>query len=225
MWYRLARVVVRLFFRIVYRWRVYGVEHVPATGPVLLCSNHISLLDPPLVAAPLNRRVSFMAKEQLFRIPVLNRLFRLFGAFPVRRGAVDRRSLRMALDVLERGGLLVIFPEGTRSRTGELLPGKPGAGLLALQARATVIPVYIHGPFRLFRPVYVYYGPPVDLQPFWRAEPTVAEARKATEAIMAAIRRLAEAHGQDAGRKGGVPQAPAEGTANDVRPSAWDMRK
>nr|MBO2469389.1 1-acyl-sn-glycerol-3-phosphate acyltransferase [Bacillota bacterium] len=71
MWYRLARVVVRLFFRIVYRWRVYGVEHVPATGPVLLCSNHISLLDPPLVAAPLNRRVSFMAKEQLFRIPVL----------------------------------------------------------------------------------------------------------------------------------------------------------
>lgn len=217
MWYRLAGVVVRLFFRLVFRWRVSGVEHVPASGPVLLCANHISLLDPPLIAAPLKRRVSFMAKEQLFRIPVLNRVIRAFGAFPVRRGAVDRRSLRTALDVLERGGLLVIFPEGTRSRTGELLPGKPGAGLLALKSRATVIPAYIQGPYRPFRPVYVYYGPPVNLRPFWTEEPTVDEARRATDAIMAAIRRLAEAHGQDAEREGGVPQAPVKRAAKDAR--------
>ncbi|HEX6989754.1 MAG TPA: lysophospholipid acyltransferase family protein, partial [Bacillota bacterium] len=118
--YRAARFVFMLVFAVLYRWDVRGREHLPAQGPVLVCANHIHGWDPPLVGTVMTRPVFFMAKEELFRYPVLGTLLAKVGAFPVRRGTPDRRALKTALDLLASGKVVGLFPEGTRSRDGRL---------------------------------------------------------------------------------------------------------
>jgi 1-acyl-sn-glycerol-3-phosphate acyltransferase len=138
----LAVVLMRLLFRV----EVLHAERVPATGPLLLVSNHSSLLDPPLVGGVCPRRLAFLAKAELFGIPLFGRLLLALGARPVRREGTDAPALRTALRVLERDGALLIFPEGTRSqREGVLREAKAGAGMLAVMSGAAVVPVYVSG--------------------------------------------------------------------------------
>src|SRR6516164_5983812 len=115
-----------------FEFRVDGAANEPAAGPVVVVSNHLSDLDPLIVGAALKRRLRFMAKQELFRVPGVRWWISACGAFPVRRGEPDRQALRTALRLLERGGALVMFPEGTRGTTRELRPPEPGAALLAL---------------------------------------------------------------------------------------------
>lgn len=143
MFYRIARAILRAVFRIVFRWEVAGSENVPMTGPVLIASNHISLLDPPVIGCAISRKIHFMAKAELFRYPVLGSLFRYFGAFPVRRGMADRNAIRKALDLLKQGEVIGIFPEGTRNRTGEAIAPHHGVALLAIKANASIVPAAI----------------------------------------------------------------------------------
>nr|WP_206529499.1 lysophospholipid acyltransferase family protein [Brevibacillus sp. SYP-B805] len=188
--YRIFYRLFRFLFAVFFRWQVIGVEHIPKEGAVILCANHISLLDPPLVGSGCNRVVHFMAKEELFRIPVFSALITQFGAFPVKRGAGDRSAIRTTLKLLEEGKILGIFPEGTRSRTGELGKGMPGAAMFALKSDAAVIPVAIIGPYRLFRPVKLVFGRPIDLSA-QRAGRTDSETLKeTTELIMQRIKEL-----------------------------------
>jgi 1-acyl-sn-glycerol-3-phosphate acyltransferase len=133
--------LMRLWFRLESR----GREHVPATGPVLVVSNHQSVLDPPLIGGAAPRRLSFLAKAELFRIPLLGRLIHALGARPVRREGADAQALRTALATLQAGEALLVFPEGTRSETGRLGEAKAGAGMLAVLSGAPVVPVYIAG--------------------------------------------------------------------------------
>lgn len=163
MLYRLGRVLFRLFFSVCYRWEVEGKEHIPDQGPVVVCPNHIHNLDPPLVGAAMDRKVYFMAKEELFRIPILAPLIRHLGAFPVRRGASDRIAFKRAMEILREGKVLAIFPEGTRSRSGRLGKAHPGAALIAIKGKADVVPAAIIGPYRLFRKVRIVFGPPFRL--------------------------------------------------------------
>ncbi|OLE37558.1 MAG: hypothetical protein AUG00_07810 [Candidatus Rokubacteria bacterium 13_1_20CM_2_70_7] len=161
----LAVVVMRLFWRL----EVRGQEHVPGNGPVLLVANHSSLLDPPLVAGLAPRQVSFMAKAELFDVPLLGGLIRRLGAWPVRREGGDPGALRTALRVLREGGTLLVFPEGTRGEEGVLRPPKLGAGMLAVSTGALVVPVYVRGSGRAWargrlpRPgrITVVFGPTV----------------------------------------------------------------
>lgn len=184
--YRVFRVGFRVFFKAVFRYEVHGLDNVPAEGPTILCANHISNWDPPLIGSPLARPVHYMAKEELFRIPVFGWLIRQFGAFPVKRGGVSKESIRLSLGLLREGKVMGIFPEGTRkNRGGE---GKKGAAMLALRSGATVIPVAIVGNYRLFRKMRLYYGKPVDLSEFAEGGPDVLEA--ATDKIMKAIREM-----------------------------------
>lgn len=130
------------------RWEIEGLDNLPAEGPAILASNHVSYLDPPLIGALVKRPVYFMAKDEVFQVPLLGSFLRSIGTFPVRRGRPDVRAVRHALRILERGEILGIFPEGTRNRTGDLRavqPFRAGIGWLAIRSRAPVIPIAIDG--------------------------------------------------------------------------------
>lgn len=183
--YIICRFLLRILYFTIFRFRAYGTHHIPAEGPVILCSNHISVLDPPTVGIALNRKVHFMAKAELFRIPLFGRLIRTLGAFPVNRGGVSRESIRLALQLLQDGNVMGVFPEGTRAAAGSA--GKKGAASLALKSGAVVIPVTIVGSYAPFKGIKVVYGAPVDLSAF--AGQSSSEAlEQATELIMSRIR-------------------------------------
>lgn len=170
MFYWFCWLVMRGFFRLFGGLTIAGLENVPRSGPVILAPNHIHGFDPPLVGVCVPRRCAFMAKEELFRNPLLGALIRALGAFPVRRGAPDRAALRRAIETLERGGALVLFPEGTRSPDGHLQSAELGIGLIALRTGAPIVPVRISGTRELLPPgarfprrskVRVRFGPPL----------------------------------------------------------------
>lgn len=127
------------------RWEVVHGERVPAEGPVVLVSNHLHLIDPPLVAASCHRRVHPMAKRELFETPLVGWTFWLYGAFPVRRFSADIGALRAARNYLRNGEAVLMFPEGTRSLDARLHPALPGAAMVALLAKAPIVPVAISG--------------------------------------------------------------------------------
>ena len=172
MLYAIVKPLVVLLLRLFFGLRSRGVEHVPATGPVLLVANHVSALDPPLVGGALPRRLTFLAKAELFRVPLLGWLIRRLGAHPLRREGGDPGALRTALRVLKGGGALLVFPEGTRGEEGVLGPAKLGAGMLAVLGGATVVPVYVRGSGRAWprgrrfprrADVTLTFGPPLAL--------------------------------------------------------------
>lgn len=124
---------------------VEGRESLPAAGGYLLVSNHISWLDPPMLEFALRQPIRFMAKQEVFSVPVIGFVLRAIGNFPVRRGESDRRAIETALRVLAAGQPVGFFPEGTRSKDGCLRRGKPGIGFLARRSRVPVVPVAVMG--------------------------------------------------------------------------------
>ncbi|MGX1193218.1 1-acyl-sn-glycerol-3-phosphate acyltransferase [Metabacillus sp. SLBN-84] len=189
--YQFAKGVVASVFFPLYRIEIHGKEHFPKDGAVLLCSNHIDNLDPPTVGICAPRQVHFMAKEELFQVPVLGGIVRKVGSFPVKRGMSDREAIRKGLNVLKDGGVLGLFPEGTRSKDGKLGKGLAGAGFFALKSDASIVPCAIIGTYKPFQKVRVYFGPPIDFAPL-REKKTSAD--EATELIMSKIAELLEKH-------------------------------
>lgn len=187
--YSFCRGALRLFYKLLFRLEAHGLEHIPAEGGVLLCSNHLSNLDPPTIGILLQRKVHFMAKKELFDIFGLGWLIKQLGAFPVKRGGVSKESIKTALTLLREGHVMGIFPEGTRNKGEDASIGKRGAATFALRSDAAVIPVAIIGNYKLFRKMKVVYGPPVDLSAF-KEEKGADAAEMATEAIMARIAEL-----------------------------------
>ncbi len=125
--------------------RLIGDESVPNEGPLLVVSNHLSNADPIFLEMAFPRPLFFMGKVELFRNPLFRWVLRRFGGFPVERGTADRAALRHARKVLDHGLAVALYPEGGRSLTGAMVRGLPGAGLIALQSRAPVLPVGIYG--------------------------------------------------------------------------------
>lgn len=184
------------------RLRIVGEENVPSEGPLLVVSNHLSNADPIILEAAFPRPLFFMGKAELFEIPPFRWLLHRFGGFPVARGTADRSALRHARDVLEHGIALGIYPEGGRSRSSTLERGLPGAGLLALQTRAPVLPVAITGteyfPVNGERPprrpkgtprgVTVRFGPPFRIPE--RVDGRRVSAEEATHAMMTRVAEM-----------------------------------
>ena len=182
------------------RWQVEGAERVPAEGGIVLVSNHLHLLDPPLVAASCRRRVHPMAKRELFETPLIGWILWAYGAFPVRRFSADIGALRAARNRLRSGDVVLMFPEGTRANVGEgMRPALPGAAMVALMAGVSVVPVAITGteeihlPGTLFRwmrrdrpRITVRFGEPFELPQ------RAAEARQAEATTDLMMRRVAE---------------------------------
>jgi 1-acyl-sn-glycerol-3-phosphate acyltransferase len=189
--YEFARSVVYGVFKPWYRIEAIGREHFPKEGGVLLCSNHIHNFDPMVVGMMAPRPIHYMAKEEIFSVPVLGNIVRKCNAFPVKRGFNDREALRTGLKLLKDGHVFGLFPEGTRSKTGELGKGLSGAGFFALRSTAAVVPCAIIGPYRSFRKLKVVYGQPIDLEEM-RKEKVSAE--QVTELIMSKIEKLKKEH-------------------------------
>lgn len=135
--------------RVLFAIRLHGRENIPKAGPFILASNHISYFDPPLVGSFVRRELFFFAKKELFDNKLFGWIIWRTNARPVRRGQMDRQALATSLQILRDGYGLTMFPEGTRSRSREFLPPKPGLGLLAAKALCPIVPAYIHGANRL----------------------------------------------------------------------------
>ena len=148
--YAVVRAVVVVFMRVYFRLHIVGAEHIPPSGPAIVAPNHKSFWDAFFVGAATKRHVRFMGKSELFE-GRLGRLFVRLGAFPVKRGEADAEALETARVILRQGGLLALFPEGTRVRDPETL-GSPrrGAGRLALETGAPLVPAAITGTEKLF---------------------------------------------------------------------------
>ncbi|WP_419865729.1 lysophospholipid acyltransferase family protein [Bacillus dakarensis] len=189
--YAFARSVVYGFMKPIYRMEVIGRENIPKEGGVLLCTNHIHNFDPPIVGITAPRPIHFMAKDELFSVPALGKLLPHLNAFPVKRGMSDREALRKGLAILKEGKVLGLFPEGTRSKTGELGKGLAGAGFFALRTDADVVPCAIIGPYKAFSRLKVVYGKPIDMAELRQKK---VSAEEATEIIMAEIGELINKH-------------------------------
>lgn len=146
----MLRILLWASVGLLFRLNVQGGGNLPAEGPVILAANHRSYLDPVVLALASRRPVAYMAKAELFKIPLLGPLIRALYAFPVHRGAGDRAALRAAGEVLARGGVLGIFPEGTRQPGPGLGPAQPGAALLALKGSAPIVAAALVGTDRPF---------------------------------------------------------------------------
>jgi 1-acyl-sn-glycerol-3-phosphate acyltransferase len=200
-----AQVVLALPIWLMRRYRIEGIEHVPREGALLVVTNHLSDRDPPIAGMALfPRPLFYFAKRELFR----NRIFGWFisgvGAFPVARGAADRNAFRTARGILKRGDALLFFPEGTRSRDGQLGAPFPGAGSLGLDPGVTVLPIGIWGSQHGLRSTRAVIGPPLPMDDITQGSRS-ERSQRAAERMMGAIGELVAAAGgpQQRSRTGG----------------------
>ncbi len=195
----------RIVYRLLFRARYYNPERVPGSGAVILAANHASFIDPPLVGCGLRRQVNFLARESLFRFAPAAWVLHRWQAVPVDREGGGARGLKAILERLLQGGVILLFPEGTRTRDGRLQPARSGIGLTVIKSTAPVVPVRVFGTYEAFgrhrtwpRPsaIAVKYGRPLDFAGL-RAEAKVCPKPRLKEIyqqvaaeIMAAIAQL-----------------------------------
>ena len=170
--WKLAQTFCRIMTTLLFDLKVFGHKNVPRRGGVLIVSNHQSYLDPVLVGVRLERPLSYLARSGLFKNPILGTVIRWLHAFPVRQGEADVGAVKETIARLREGHALNIFPEGSRTENGEMLPIERGVGLVIRRAKVPVVPVILHGSFsawpkgqKLFRPgkIRMLYGKPIDL--------------------------------------------------------------
>lgn len=205
--YRIAWLLARAFHYTYFHGRHYHAERVPLTGPVILASNHASVLDPPVIGGGFNRIVNYLARKTLMEIPVFGAILRRLHVVPVDRDGSGGAGLKAILDRLLNGGIILLFPEGTRTTDGNLLPAKSGVGLTVIKSTAPVVPVRVRGTFAAFgrhmkipmpRRVTVVYGEPMEFTALREEAKTCSKPRlkeiyqQTADEIMAAISTLDE---------------------------------
>jgi 1-acyl-sn-glycerol-3-phosphate acyltransferase len=213
--YRLVRVILTIPLLTIYRFRAIGVDNVPAHGPVILAPNHFSFFDHFFIAVLLRRQVQFMAKSQLFQPPLLDFILSHGGTFPVRRGQRDKDAFITAHSVLDRGGTVLMYAEGGRSRSKRLGEPKPGLGRLVLEAGVPVVPIAIHGSQhvreakrgRLSPKVTVQYGEPFAYEQV--AHPTREQSQVAANEVFEQVKGMYDALDAQ-GRRGVLASLRAE---------------
>ncbi len=192
--YDFSKFFVSTMARLVWRARVFGAENVPASGRLIIACNHISYYDPPFLGSLCPRRIRYMAKKELFEIPILGSVIRALGAYSVDRQGSATGAIKRSLHVLESEGTIGIFPEGRRSRGGPAA-AQTGVALLASLGGAPVVPACVHGTDRALRlgRVDVAFGAPLALPAGRKA--TRDDLAKFAAEIMKSIEVLAESIG------------------------------
>ncbi len=198
--YGLCHVAVEAIHNIAFPGEVYGVGNIPCAGGLILAANHASYFDPPLVGSRVPRQLTFFARKTLWKGGLASWWLDAVGTIPVDRDSgQDVSAIRRVLQVLKDGNAIIVFPEGTRSRTGALQPAKPGVGLLACRTGVPVVPVRIFGtfeafgrggPLRLGTPVSIVFGRPLAQADYDDRSDGKERYQKASERIMAAIATL-----------------------------------
>ena len=204
----------RALFKVYFRCRVYNAGRVPLTGPVVLASNHESFLDPFLVGSGVRRGINYLARESLFRFPVVGWLLRKWNSVPVDREGGGARGLKAILERLLAGGAIILFPEGTRTRDGKLQAARSGIGLTVIKSAAPVVPVRVFGTYAAYgrhmrwprpRRVAVKYGEPMAFEQLRAEAKTCPKPRlkqiyqQIADEIMAAIAKLEPVEDRGAG--------------------------
>lgn len=201
MFYRFMVVVAHWiifpFLRVFNRVRITGTENIPKQGALVLAANHLSLWDPIYLFCCVPRKLNFMAKAELFKIPVVGWVIAHVHGFPVHRNTIDRTALKKSAEVLEKGEALVLFPEGTRSRTGELLPFYDGAVLFAQRSSAIVVPAAILNspksfPAGLRQTIHIRFGQPIDFSEYQERKVNAAMLHEMTDKLRNRIKQLQE---------------------------------
>jgi 1-acyl-sn-glycerol-3-phosphate acyltransferase len=196
--YRTVHGLTRAFFRTYGRWKIIGHEKIPKTGPVIVACNHVSYVDPPLIGSAVKRECAFMARHDLWNKKVLAWLLPRLGSFPVNRDRPDRQAIKLGLEALQKGLVLIIFPEGSRSDDGNLQRGEPGAALFVQKSGAPVVPTAVIGPEKMLPPgqsklkrvpLTVVFGDPIFFTPDSSREEIMG-------GIMRAIAKLLTEHGR-----------------------------
>lgn len=193
--YKFAFVVCNAFVRIAFKFRAEGVENLPNDGGYIICSNHRSYLDPVLLGVRIKRRLTFMAKEELFRVKILGPLIKKLGAFPIARGKGDTEAVEFAIDTVKSGKALMLFPEGTRSKDGKLLKLKSGVVVIASRSQGLIVPsaIVFKGKLRFRRKVVVRYGKPISCEELGLDKLDRQNLKKAREILTEKISELLEA--------------------------------
>ena len=188
----MIRVTVKLFWG----FSVEGTENIPPQGPAIIASNHRSYVDPPILGAAAPREFYFLAKKELFENIFLGWLITKFNAVPINRGKVDQKGMRGVVDILGRGDLLLVFPEGTRSRQDEFLEPKSGVGKLVLEAKVPIIPTFVgntgHFVKNIFtgRKVEIVFGEPLSPDYLNKFTKGKASYKKIANEVMLEIKKL-----------------------------------
>ncbi|MBI4324740.1 MAG: 1-acyl-sn-glycerol-3-phosphate acyltransferase [Chloroflexi bacterium] len=203
--YYVAWMLFRVIFAGYFRRRVFNVERVPLSGPLILAANHASFMDPPLIGSAIDREINYLARDTLFRFPLVGPILRSVHVVPVDREGGGGAGLKAILERLLAGGAIILFPEGTRTRDGRLQRARSGIGLTVIKSTAPVVPVRLFGTyeayrrqFRFPRPsrVTVKFGQPLDFATLRAEAKNCSKARlkeiyrQIADEIMAAIAKL-----------------------------------
>lgn len=159
--YGFCRALVRIYYKLIYKIEIAGIEYLPETGGYILCCNHKSNNDPPIVASFMPRRLNFLAKDELFHVPVLGGIIKILGAIPIKRGSGDIAAIKHCLSILKQGKPLLMFPQGTRCSSIKQEDFKPGALPIARKVRVPVIPIGINGEYKFRSKININIGKPI----------------------------------------------------------------
>lgn len=184
--------LVKAFVKVIFRVRVVGEENIPAEGGCIVCANHASNWDPVLLIVLLTRRLYFMAKAELFSVPLLGALIKGVGMIPVKRNSSDITAIRTAISVLNDGKALGIFPGGRRVKKGEEASAKSGVAFIAVKAAVPVVPVHIEATYKLFSKVTIHIGKAQDFAVYNRARLSSEELGQISNDLFKNIYALAE---------------------------------
>lgn len=169
--YEIAKFLVKCYYKLRFKITIIGENRVPSSGPVMLCSNHVSDFDPPLIGLALDRQLSFFAKSELFELPVIGKVFPSLNAIPVSRGKSDRAALKTSINALKEDRCLLIFPEGHRNKgdVKQLQNLQEGASFIAAKSEASIVPVVIKGEYNRKKGVTIVFGKPINTEEFLQA--------------------------------------------------------
>lgn len=162
--YKFFKILLLIFYKMFFRIEIQGNIDLSKEEGFILASNHISNHDPFILAAFTERQLSFMAKESLFKIPVLGYIFKKVGAFPIKRGQSDLASMKKAISILKDNNVMAMFPEGTRHKDGNFRDIKKGVGLIALKSETNIVPIRIIGNYRIFSKIVINIGEPIRIK-------------------------------------------------------------